>query len=127
MDNKEPEKRNGFIRIPEEDWIQIEAVAEAWVGNLPFSAVHAFAKRWHFHLLTKMFMEDRPTFDTLMDKFEIEEDGTCGITSEAFHLIAQMDLLVGFQGMTDEEMNERHPKEETPLPDSEFFKKLGLE
>ena len=126
MDNKEPEKRNGFIRIPEEDWIKIEAVAEAWVGNLPFSAVHAFAKRWHFHLLTKMFMEDRTTFDSFLDKFEIEEDGTAGITSEALHLITQMDLLAGFQGLTDEEMNELHPQDKTPLPDAKFFEGLGL-
>ena len=71
-------------------------------------------------------MEDRTTFDSFLDKFEIEEDGTAGITSEAFHLIAQMDLLVGFQGMTDEEMNELHPQDKTPLPDAKFFEGLGL-
>ena len=49
-----------------DDCIKIEAYAEAWVDTLPISAVYAFAKRYHHHLLTRMFMEDRNAFDTFI-------------------------------------------------------------
>ena len=129
MDNKEPEKRNGFVRIDEKDCIKIEAYAEAWVDTLPISAVYAFVKRYHHHLLTKMFMDDRNAFDTFIKNCSFasnaETDGTVYENPHATYLATQMDMLMGFQGMTDAEMNEANPQ--IPLPDSDFFKGLGLE
>ena len=42
-----PENRNGFTRIGEEDWAEIEQLAEAWVSGLPFESVYEFTKRFN--------------------------------------------------------------------------------
>ena len=130
MDNKEPERRNGFIKIPEEDWIRIDSCAEAWVDNMPFGSIYEFAKRWHLHILSRLFMEDRPRFDSFLEQFGITSDGERTIVlPQTLHMMNQMDSMVGFMGMqslTDAEMDDQHPKDETPLPDAKFFEELGL-
>ena len=61
----EPEKHDGFTKIGKEDWAEIEKLAEAWVAGLPFEAIYQVAKRFHVHLLTMMFCEDKDYFEEI--------------------------------------------------------------
>ena len=108
------EERDGFVRIPPEDMENITKVAEAWVDNLPFQAVKMFAIRYHTHLVIRMWMRDKEGFEEALREYGIADDGYMAEEIEHLEdctnmLIHQMDLLVGFQGLTDEEMYIEHP------------------
>jgi len=148
MSFEEPEKRNGFTRIGEDDWAEIEKLAEAWVSGLPFESVYEFTKRFHVHLLTMMFCNDREHFEEV--KADYKNDQESGIEEEedvTTMLVKRLDMIVGFDGKIGEEMylNAQGDEVELPdflknhvsgssvqadkveLPDMEFFKKLGLD
>ena len=141
MSNEEPENRNGFTRIGEEDWAEIEKLAETWVTGLPFESVYQFTKRFHVHLLTMMFCNDKENFEEIKEDSKneqesgIEEMDTTS-SSDRFTgseedltklLVKSLDLMVGFDGKIGEGMYLSVQADEVELPDKEYFKKLGLD
>ncbi len=148
MSIEEPENRNGFTRIGEEDWAEIEQLAEAWVSGLPFESVYEFTKRFHVHLLTMMFCNEREHFEEVKaDYKKDQESGTEEEEDVTTMLVKRLDMIVGFDGKIGEEMyldaqgdevelpeflkncssSNSVQADEVELPDKEFFKKLGLD
>ena len=114
--------------VKDEDLAEIERIAESWVGELPFEAVYELAKRFHFHLALKLFIEDQKGFEELKRAYgEIDGKERTRPLSLTKTLLFQIDNLVGFS-MEDTDIV---PPDQRPsaadLPDKEFFKNLGLD
>ena len=124
----EPENHDGFTKIGKEDWAEIEKLAEAWVAGLPFEAIYQVAKRFHVHLLTMMFCEDKDYFEEIKRDHKANQESDAGEDDDVtIMLVKKLDRMVGFIDKTDEEMELEVQADEVVLPDKEFFKKLGLD
>ena len=127
------EEHNGFMKMEDEDILEINAVAEAWTRSVPMETVFEIAKRLHFHFTAHIFMNDKPAFEKLKEFYEVDEIDIHRtpqkINEMTASILAKLDAIVGFESMTEEEMEACGLLEEetNTLPDVEFFKTLGLE
>jgi len=122
------EEKNGYIRMNDRDMMEINAVAEAWTRSVPMETVFEIAKRFHFYFTAHIFMNDKPQFALMKKAYEIEEEDINRIPQKindmTSSILDKLDDIVGFKSMTDEDM--KTMDDDTPLPDEEFFKTLGL-
>lgn len=122
------EEKNGYMKMEDRDMMEINAVAEAWTRNVPMETVFEIAKRLHFHFTAHLFMSNKPEFEAMKKAYEIDEEDINRVPQKINPMTAsildKLDSMVGFESLTDEEMEEQ--EDDTPLPDMEFFKKLGL-
>jgi len=122
------EEKNGYMRMDDRDMMEINAVAEAWTRGVPMETVYEIAKRFHFHITAHIFMDDKAQFDLMKKAYEIEEEDINRtpqkINAMTSSILDKLDDIVGFKSMTDEDMEAMD--DDTPLPDTEFFKTLGL-
>ena len=122
------EEKHGYMRMEDRDMMEINAVAEAWTRGIPMETVFEIAKRLHFHFTATIFMNDKAEFEAMKKAYQIEEDDINRMPQKINPLtesiLDKLDDIVGFHTMTDEEMESM--EDDTPLPDAEFFKELGL-
>ena len=116
------------IYMKAEDLAEIERIAESWVRELPSEAVYELAKRFHFHLALKLFIEDTNGFEELKRAYgEIDGNTRTSLLSGTKLLLSQIDNLLGFS-MEDADIA---PPDQRPagsnLPDKEFFENLSLD
>jgi len=122
------EEKNGYMRMEDGEMMEIEAVAEAWTRSVPFETVFEIAKRFHFHFTAHIFMNNKAEFELMKKAYNIDATDInrtphkINVLTES--ILEKLDEIVGFTSMTDEEM--KSMEDDTPLPDSEFFKGLGL-
>ena len=126
MFEKEPEKQ---VIISPEAFGMISKVTEEWTKSLPFHAVYKMAERFHFHLVTRLYVNDRENFKEMCEEFNVTEENfteDSELDEVAQVIMMQLDALVGFAGVRylgGEYTNKTNYPE---LPDSDFFKGLGL-
>ena len=122
------EEKRGYMKIEEEDLMEINAVAEAWTRGVPMETVFEIAKRLHFHFTCHIFMSNKVEFEAMKKAYQVDEldiNRTPNkINALTESILDKLDDIVGFQTMTEEEMQDL--EDDTPLPDMEFFKGLGL-
>ena len=132
MDKEEPEEsRDGFVKIPVESWDEIEKLADGYIRTLPFETVYEFVKRFHLYLIAQMYMDRKNQYNHMKEDLKRYLEPTnsdnpyvnCSDITKA--LINQLDAMMGFETLGDEDMDRLYPKDK--LPDSDFFKNLGLE
>ena len=116
------------VYMKAEDLAEIERIAESWVRELPSEAVYELAKRFHFHLALKLFIEDTNGFEDLKRAYgEIDGNKRTSLLSVTKLLLSQIDNLLGFS-MEDADIS---PPDQRPagsnLPDKEFFENLSLD
>ncbi|MEC7906175.1 MAG: hypothetical protein VYC82_03030 [Verrucomicrobiota bacterium] len=116
------------VYMKAEDLAEIERIAESWVGELPFEAVYELAKRFHFHLALKLFIEDTTGFEELKRSYgEPGGNERPRPLSVAKLLLSQIDDLFGFT-MEDAGIDRLGQNPDAPdLPDKDFFENLGLD
>ena len=116
------------VYMKAEDLAEIERIAESWVRELPSEAVYELAKRFHFHLALKLFIEDTNGFEELKRAYgEIDGNKRTSPLSVTKLLLSQIDNLLGFS-MEDADIAppDQHPAGSN-LPDKEFFENLSLD
>ena len=122
------EEKNGFMKVKAEDMMEIDAVAEAWTRAVPMETVFEIAKRLHFHFTCHIFMNDKAEFEAMKKAYQVDELDINRyphrINPLTESILDKLDDIIGFQTMTDEEMESM--EDDSPLPDAEFFKGLGL-
>ena len=113
------------VYMEEKDLAEIERIAESWVGQLPFEAVYELAKRFHFHLTLKLFIEDSSGFQELRRTYgELGEESQAPKLVVTEKLLSQLDRLLGFSmGDTEIEPDDNL----SGMPDKEFIKCLGID
>jgi len=124
---REPEKREvdgkEYTRVSPEAFAMIAKLSEEWTKSLPFNAVYKMVERFHFHLVTRLYINNMEDFREMCKEFNVTEENfteESELDEVSQMLMMQLDALVGFDGKEDEEMNY------SDLPDAEFFKGLGL-
>ena len=114
------EEKNGFMKVNAEDMMEIDAV--------PMETVFEIAKRLHFHFTCHIFMNDKAEFEAMKKAYQVDELDINRyphrINPLTESILDKLDDIFGFQTMTDEEMESM--EDDSPLPDAEFFKGLGL-
>ena len=122
------EEKHGYMRMEDRDMMEINAVAEAWTRGVPMETVFEIDKRLHFQFTATIFMNDKAEFAAMKKAYDIDEDDINRMPQKINPLtesiLDKLDSIVGFHTMTDEEMESM--EDDTPLPDAEFFKELGL-
>ena len=122
IDSNEAEKKGEFTRILPEDCLEIDKLAEKMLAGLAFDTVYELAKRFHVHLVTMMFCEDTESYEELRGFYNDNPE-----SDETRIVLAKLDTMVGFSGITDEEMESEVWADPIELPDKGFFKTLGLD
>ncbi|MQF67719.1 hypothetical protein FIM07_04690 [SAR202 cluster bacterium AD-802-F09_MRT_200m] len=116
--------------IEKHELAEVGRMVESWVGGLPFEAVYELAKRFHFHLALKLFIEDKEGFEELKSAYGDHARGEVRPLMEVTEmLISQMDDIAGFNLISSEdtpEVESDQPSVTTQLPDREFFDNLGI-
>ena len=126
------EEKRGYMKMEDGDMMEINAVAEAWTRSVQMETVFEVAKRLHFHFTAHIFMSDRPEFEKLKEFYEIDETDINRtpqkINEMTASILDKLDTIVGFESVTEEQMEELVALEDetNPLPDADFFKELGL-
>jgi len=125
MSDNEQDRNHESNILSDLDLLQINMVAEAYTGSLPFEAIHQFAVRFHFHCMTQMFLEDPEKFQQLKTQHEIDTGQLTYHTQEITELLVnQIDELVGYKPVSEAKDGESQP--ELDVPDTEYFRNLGL-
>ena len=65
MSHNEQDRNYESNILSDLDLLQINMVAEAYTGSLPFESIYQFALRFHFHCITRMFIEDPEKFQQM--------------------------------------------------------------
>ena len=88
------------------------------------------SKRFHYHLALKLFIDDKEWFEELQSAYgRKDEAGGQSHMHVTELLLSQMDNMVGFNSVSEDEtdkVNCDEPPNTPELPDKEFFKNLGV-
>ena len=130
MPDTEPENPEECTPIEEHELAEVGRMVETWVNGLPFEAVYELAKRFHFHLALKLFIEDKEGFEELKTTYGNKGEGEVRPLMQVTQmLISQLDNLAGFNLISCEDATQVESDEipvKPPLPDQKFFDDLGI-